>query len=66
MVRLLSPRLTRKDSIPHHKAVKVTIDAPDFAEVIVNVIICLQVVTNSGAFYPLELIIVMLLSIYQT
>ena len=41
MVCFSSLRLTREDSILHHKAVKVTINALDFAEVIINVIVCL-------------------------
>ena len=49
------PQLTHKDSILYHKAVKVTIDAPNFAKVFVDLIVCLQVVTNSGTFYPQNL-----------
>ena len=54
MVRFSSPRLTHEDSILHYKAVKVTINAPGFAEVILDVVVrhhCLpgSVVTNSGS-----------------
>ena len=35
-----SPRSTHEASILHHKAVKVTIDAPNFAEVIFDAVIC--------------------------
>ena len=54
MVSFSSTRSTHKDSILQFKAVKVTIDTSSFAEAIVNVIISLQVVTNSGALYPLK------------
>ena len=68
MVCFSSPRLTHKDSILHYTF---TINAPNFAEVILNVVVCHHglpgsVVTNSSALYPLELIIVMLLSMHQT
>ena len=53
-MRFLSMQSTHKNSILHYKAVKVTINIPNFAKVIVNVIVCLQVVTNSGALYSLE------------
>ena len=53
MVRFLSPRPTHKDSILYYKVVKVTINAPKFTEVIVNLIVCLSVVIDSGALYRL-------------
>ena len=51
MICFSSPQLTHKNSILHYKAVKVMINASNFAEVIVDVIVCLQVITNSSAFY---------------
>ena len=53
MVRFSSPRSTHKDSILHYKAVKVTINTPDFAEVIFDHGFLDSVVTNSGSLYPL-------------
>ena len=54
MVRFSSPRSTHEDSILHYKAVKVTINAPDFAEVILDVVVSRHdfpgsVVTNRGS-----------------
>ena len=59
MVRFSSPRSTHKDSILHYKAVKIMIDAPGFAEVILDVVVRHHsllgpVVTNSSTLYPLE------------
>ena len=58
MVCFSSLRSTYKDSILHYKAVKVTINVPDVAEVILNIVVCHHglpglVVINSGALYPL-------------
>ena len=53
-MRFLSLQLTHKDSILHHKAVKVTIITPNFAEVIFNYSFPDLVVTNSIALYPIE------------
>ena len=51
MICFLLPQSTHKNSILYHKAVKVMINASNFAKIIVNVIVCLSVVTNSGALY---------------
>ena len=40
MVRFSSPQLTHKNSILYYKAVKVTINIPNFAEVNLNVVVC--------------------------
>ena len=40
MVHFLSLQLTHKDSILHYKAVKVTINTPNFEEVILDVVVC--------------------------
>ena len=54
-IHILSLQSTYKNSILHFKAVKVMIDIPGFAEVILNIIVCYHcfpgmVITNSGSF----------------
>ena len=54
-IHILSPQSTHEDNIVYYKAVKVMINAPGFAEVILNIVVryhCLlgSVVINSSSF----------------
>ena len=58
-IHISSLRSTHKDSILYYKSVKVTINTPSFAKVILDVVVCYHyllgmVVSDSGAFYPLK------------
>ena len=46
MVCFLSLQLTNKNSILHYKVIKVTIDALNFTEVILDIVVCCQNLPN--------------------
>ena len=46
MVRFSPLQSTHKDSILYYKAVKVTIDVPEFVDVILDIVVCRQNLPN--------------------